>query len=367
MTCRGFVLTLICGVLVLCVLAGPSFALVYIGGLDHTTEPDADPGWDNVGMMSLASGVYLGDGWVLTAYHVYQHNPVGDRYIDLDQRYYEIPGTVRRLEYSPSNDADLAIFRINGNPALPLIDIIDTSPLSREITVIAGGYSRVGGQVDFENGYVGFETDPVRQKRWGKNITDEYVSIIGGYGFGVTVGFKTGFELPGIEDDECQLVDRDSGGGAFVADPSDGSWQLGGIALTVDAPSDYTGPDPTRNAVYGNSSVYADLANYRTQIEAIRMTRLPGDADRDGDVDITDYGIFQTTLGQTGSNLQADFNDDGIVNLHDFAIIRGYFGMVSGNGVPEPGTPPVQGVPEPVTIVLLAGAIPLLLRSRRRR
>ncbi len=63
--------------LTLCAL--PATALIVLGGdAGHTVAPPDDPGWDNIGYVrsswsvntSRASGVYIGDGWVLTAYHV---------------------------------------------------------------------------------------------------------------------------------------------------------------------------------------------------------------------------------------------------------------------------------------------------------
>ena len=51
-----------------------------------------------------------------------------------------------------------------GNPALDLIDISNTAPLPQEITVIATGLNRVGNQVDFEDGRIGFEMEPTWAK-----------------------------------------------------------------------------------------------------------------------------------------------------------------------------------------------------------
>ncbi len=358
---------LIVGVFLLGALVQSSFALVYTGGLDHITAPEVDPGWDNVGVMSIGSGAYLGDGWVLAPYHVYQYDHPDGRgvsRITLDRAYYEIPGTARRIEFSSGADTDLIMFRIDGNPALALIDISNTAPSYQEVTVIATGRGRVGDLVDFGDGYIGFETEPTRAKRWGRNVTSGYTTTHNS-SWGKTNTFITHFDSPGLGDDECQLVSRDSGGSAFVERPSGGSWQLAGIALAVGMPGGYTGPNVKYNAVYGNYALYANLAAYRTEINAIRMIPLLGDADWDGDVDDIDIDIFQVTFGQTGPDLQADFNNDGIVNLEDFAIIRGNFGMVSGNGVPGAENLPVLSVPEPATIVLLAGAIPLLWRSRK--
>ena len=360
---RSVSLVLMGAVYILHMSVQPSFALVYSGGTGHTTAPEADPGWGNVGVMSIGSGAYLGDGWVIAPYHVYQHNPTGGRYVDLDQRYYEIPNTAHRIEYSPTTDADLMMFRIEGDPDLPLVEISSSIPLDKEVIIIASGRSRVGDLVEFASGHEGYHTSPVREKRWGRNMTGAYTSSASS-SFGRTNSFTTSFDSPGLGDDECQLVAKDSGGGVFVKSGS--SWELAGLALAAGGPYSYVGNVVT-DPVYGAYNKHAALATYRSQIDAIRLIPLQGDADWDGDVDSVDIDIFRLTFGQTGPDLQADFNGDGLVNLADFAVIRKYFGTVSGHGVPGAGDLPIQTVPEPTTILLLTGAIPLLMRSRKRR
>src|SRR5580704_15894094 len=39
-------------------------------GTQNTTPPADDPGFANVGIRGSGSGIYLGNGWVLTAAHV---------------------------------------------------------------------------------------------------------------------------------------------------------------------------------------------------------------------------------------------------------------------------------------------------------
>ncbi len=356
--------SILVGVLyILCALTQNSFALVTSGG-GNLTAPTLDPGWDNVGKMSIGSGTYLGDGWVLTAFHVYSHDPDGASHIDLDQRYYEVPGTARRLEYSSTTSADLVMFRIDGNPDLPMIGISSSSPLNQEITIIANGRSPLGDLVDFGGGYEGFQLSSVKDKRWGRNETSGYVSSTSS-AYGRTKTFKTYFDSLGLGDDECQPVVNDSGASVF-AQVSEDNWALAGVALSVGTPNGYTGPNVVYNAVYGNHAYYADLASYRSQIDAIRLVPLPGDADWDGDVDSVDIDILKATFGQTGSDLQADFNDDDTVNLSDFAIIREYFGKVSGNGVPGAEGLPLQMVPEPATLILMAAGLPLLMKRKRK-
>ena len=352
-------------VYILCATAQNSFALVYSGGTGHTTAPSVDPGWDNVGVMSVGSGAYLGDGWVIAPYHVYAPNPSGGRYVDLDKRYYEIAGTAHRIKYDSSTNADLMMFRIEGAPDAPLVSISASSPLSKEVTVIATGRSRVGDLIDYGGGFTGYQATGGRAKRWGRNVTNGYLTTSSSRS-GRTRTFLTNFDSPGLGDDECQLVNNDSGGSAFV-ESSPGSWDLAGLALSIGVSYMYSGPTITQNAVYGGYTNFANLAYYRPQIDSIRLIPLAGDADWDGDVDGRDIAIFKLTLGMTGADLQADFNGDNRVDLDDFAILRGNFGMISGTGVPGAENLPVQDVPEPATIALLMGAAPLLVRSRKRR
>jgi len=39
-------------------------------GMENTEPPVGFEGWDYVGKINQLSGVYLGDGWVITANHV---------------------------------------------------------------------------------------------------------------------------------------------------------------------------------------------------------------------------------------------------------------------------------------------------------
>ena len=66
------------------------------------------------------------------------------------------------------------------------------------------------------------------------------------------------------------------------------------------------------------------------------FANLVGDCDGDGEVGSSDYGEFVGEFGQHGSDLVADFNVDGRVDLSDFAIVRG----AKGKSVLTPTIPP---------------------------
>jgi hypothetical protein len=47
---------------------------------------------------------------------------------------------------------------------------------------------------------------------------------------------------------------------------------------------------------------------------------LPGDADENDKVDLTDFGILKVNFGRGNSREEGDFNADGKVDLTDFGI-----------------------------------------------
>jgi hypothetical protein len=86
---------------------------------------------------------------------------------------------------------------------------------------------------------------------------------------------------------------------------------------------------------------------------------MPGDTDRDGDVDLDDLSTlasnWNTPTGMTWAD--GDFDGNGGVGLNDLSILAANW----NEGVTGAGS-----VPEPVTLMMLAAAAPLLLRPRRR-
>lgn len=62
---------------------------------------------------------------------------------------------------------------------------------------------------------------------------------------------------------------------------------------------------------------------------------LTGDANADGKVNLTDFGILKEHFGALGTRSQGDFNGDGKIDLADFGLLKTNFGK-SAAAAPEP-------------------------------
>ena len=97
---------------------------------------------------------------------------------------------------------------------------------------------------------------------------------------------------------------------------------------------------------------------------------LPGDANLDGIVDISDFGILQVNFFQSGSFADGDFNGDGIVDISDFGILQANFFQsvnnlsVNATIVPEPSAGLLMFLGLCLSGSLTRTLNPVLLRKR---
>ena len=265
-------------------LAAPALHAVILAtgdGTQNTTGTGAGPGWDYVGTVSFASGVYLGnyagDNWVLTAWHV------GEGTFTLGGTSYSaIPSSSVRVQNADSSLTDLCLFKINGDPGLAPVPISATSPaLGTYAKMIGAGRDRetaitewnvTGTSPDYTWSEVasggnagGYKWAGTRSLRWGENTLDAALSFNAGYGD--VQGFSTDF---GYAAEQAQGASGDSGGGVFTYNPSTSSWELTGLMLAIGTYDN----QPGGTAVFGNVTYIADLASYRDSI----FTTIPNPA-----------------------------------------------------------------------------------------
>ena len=89
--------------------------------------------------------------------------------------------------------------------------------------------------------------------------------------------------------------------------------------------------------------------------------RLPGDANMDGMVNLSDFSILKSNFGSSGASvLEGDFTGDGVVNLSDFSLLKSNF------GASQQSAAMLNFVPEPGTSTALAVMGMVLCRRRRR-
>ncbi len=266
---------LLCAVLCTALGSGPSWAVIIVtgDGTGNTTAPGDDPGFDNVGTVHGLSGVYLGNGWVLTAGHVGS----GDMEFG-GFTYQPVPGSFQKLTGGTASFADLALLRMVGDPGLPTTALATTTPsVGNSVVMIGRGFSR--GSATSWNGNNGWNWTIPMVKRWGANrVSTTGNSILN------TESLTLNFDPPGpfAVSDEAHVATGDSGGAVYWS--SGGIWYLAGTLFA----SLTFGSQPANTSLYGNGVAAADVSFYRSEILAI--VSVPAcsnglDDDLDGQID----------------------------------------------------------------------------------
>lgn len=112
--------------------------------------------------------------------------------------------------------------------------------------------------------------------------------------------------------------------------------------------------DP-RGPVFSNGSLYFTADNGRTGMELFRLTRIPGDMDFNGYVDLDDLNVVRDWFGAEGEGLAGDMDRNGYVDLVDLNIVRDWFGAAVPLVAPAPPpfakAPPFKSSPMPAQSV----------------
>ena len=245
----------------------------------------AFPYFGNMLRYSDASGIYLGynsntmEGWVLSAEHITEGTGIkigGYTYsfIDPQPANSNVNGT-RIISSGVSTDLMLYKFSVTGInpiPALPKVEIIDTTPTLGSLLIMAGRGMRSGAGTGSEDLTAPYSwgtpgTSDSVPMRWGFNHLDLNYTDANGAKFLIT-----DFDEPGQGTGlDGQAALGDSGGGAFILDQ--GKWKLSGVAYaTADGSDADTAVNP---AGYGDLTLFSDVYAYRTDIFAITGTLVP--------------------------------------------------------------------------------------------
>lgn len=273
-------------------------------GTGNTTAPAADPGFANVGAIGDLSGVYLRNGWVLTANHVGANS-----IILLGITHEPIAGSRVRFQNADLSFADLIAYKLQTKPALSDLQITSGAPVFNTlVTLIGNGRDRAA--TTSYSGIDGWFWGSTRSLRWGTNriaFADEFIFD--------TQSFVTQFDditggPPGQH--EADLINGDSGGGAFTG--SGASAELMGI-IFARAP---LAGQPPGTSIYGDHGVIVDLFAYRSDI--IALIDQPDcsnglDDDGDGQTDFpNDPGCLDALdSNERGASYECDngIDDDG--------------------------------------------------------
>lgn len=232
--------------------------------VDSQRSPDF-PYWEHVGMVGMGSGIYLGDGYVLTSAHVGCHP------------FRTSNGTAYRPEYrswrvltNPDGGAsDLAVFRVSipaGDTGLAKLGSLPIGETSR--TDMAGPLVMIGtGHVEKHipaahtgpSVTLGYEIVAHREKRLGINSLDKViekpVATPGGYR---TRCFASNFDP---KHGEAQATAGDSGGASFAYNSKHGRWELVGCIIAASQLQDYV--------PFGARTYLGDIGSYRDQLPAV--------------------------------------------------------------------------------------------------
>ena len=265
-------------------------------GSGNVTAPADDPGFAHVGVPGIATVVYLGNGWVLTANHV------DDDDVTLGGVVYpRVPGSRITFTNPDLSVPDIAAYRIDPHPDLPILPIrADTPADGTPVLMIGHGLDR-GGPVTWE-GHDGFALLGSQSVRWGTN------EIAGSGTLGGDAAIATTFDEAATEH-EAQAQYGDSGGAVFAKNAAD-DWELAGIMFAIDI---YEG-QPSY-VLYGNVTYAIDLSAYRDQIIAAVRPECSDEIGNDGDA-LVDFPADPGCTSAEDLSEAADC-DDGLDNDGD--------------------------------------------------
>lgn len=275
----------------LCALvAVPLFAVVNSTvPLGNTSAPTGlgleptDPGFGYVGKVNGSTGVYIGNGWVLTADHV------GAGTFNLGGVNYSYDG----VNSHQINNVDLQVFKLSSSPLLAPLTISSATPsVNDDVVMIGAGRTPTSSSpttwfVDTDpatwawstsifpeadsiaSGFT--TTSSSKVVRWGTNVVESIDADISYLSYDPMDMIVTDFDETGGTAFESQAVLNDSGSGLFVDNGS--GWELAGTIVTVGNHNNQ--PGGAGSALFGNLTYSVDLSQHAEAIEGYYLAPVP--------------------------------------------------------------------------------------------
>lgn len=235
------------------------------------TQP-AFPYWDHVGMVGKGSGVYLGDGWIITSAHV----GCFPFLMSDGSNYKPVYNTWKVLTGSDGAKSDLAVFqvlipdkssRLAGLSNLP-VGVFGENH-AKGVVMIGTGYTQADEALTFNsNGkavaVLGYRVQAKRHTSWGvtplTRVLDQSVKTGQDRH---TECLATTFDTSAFA---AQAADGDSGGASFAYNSKSQRWELVGCIIAV---------SQQRNQVnFGNHTYMGNLGRYVEQIPGVDSVTL---------------------------------------------------------------------------------------------
>jgi hypothetical protein len=250
-------------VLALAAFTRPALGIVVINSDESANRvaPASGAPWNYVARLdnhfgARASGVYLGNHYILTANHV--DNDINN--VFLNGTNYAVDTSFTPVTFANS---DLRIIRILPDPGLPSLHLIGSadSAFNQPATMIGWG---VGKGTAIPNQGWNWGDDTTRVERWGTSVTlgNYKTDPVSGFTFlqttfDITMGVSTG-----------QLTGGDSGGGLF--ENIGGTWTLVGINSDVDTDNQALYDQSlTLSGFQPDHSYFQSITQYADQINAL--------------------------------------------------------------------------------------------------
>ncbi len=253
----------------------PARAVQMNGSFDTTAPTNSDianwttgwgapgvTGWNYVGQIGGgASGVYVGNGWVMTAAHV----GAGTFVVD-GGTYLAVPGSTRSISDS-NGTADLVLFQIATSPTLPPLTLSLNPPTAFSQTqpgssVVMLGFGSGGLGETWGVDHVSL-TNILINPQSTSYFSNDFITVNGTFNDGAANSINN-----------STLVGGDSGGADFLFNATTQTWELTGIN-EVTGSGTLSPQDNPGDVQSVTLSGMVQVNTYQSQIQSIMASDAP--------------------------------------------------------------------------------------------